>query len=855
MLSKRDKLIVKIASRLGLFKDEMLGPIANAKQKDPDKALDRLMRDLGLITQTEQRKIARAFNEYIQKKREKSSPQTQNNESRAIQSANSHPEESTYVLGGAKKTESANALASPTENTYVMSENRAPIAHPDAIEGTLVLGQKDLTRQDQEAPTSTERTFVLAENRAPPPSAEMTIVLGNEDAIRVAAPLESDLEVEETCVIPQSNSASPKPSPVTEFEPTFILQESLAPNPKVEEVTEFEQTLVIHEDKEPTVKPGSAVTEFEATLVLRDDGKPKTTIPTPAIPESPDRPKTGWGGPAPTRPKQEQVTEFEPTMVLSEDAEPSPKVESPASEFEATFVLQDEDAVVRRLPDPILDAPAPIDDDFINQPTLLDDSEEKPWPRNSPASPSPAPFPQAQGRAGNPFGQSPDSNLAIPDNIENELTYVLDEQKPAPPPQRMGSTGLAEYEAAPDLTLPKSSEAMDLATPDFSIPDDHQLDLALPDGIDLSPASSMPGGPPSQAKVDSAPEINIDNLTLKSENTGASDHSSAPSPGGGKKGGPLNREVFKKLAKQRRSFKDYRIGDYHIQSEISRGAMGVVLRATPTGMARTMAKARGFDGDVALKVMLENKTDPKEAERFLEEMKILTKLNHPNIVRIFDCGREGGLSYFSMELLEGQDVRNMVTKGGPPPFMLTLKIISQISNALAFLHRSTVYHRDLKPTNVIFDRSVTPFRAVLIDFGLVTNHGSQKDKGLILGTPQYMPPEQAQPRGGFGPVNATSDIYSLGATLYFMLTGRPPFMGRDPRKIIKRVVTEAVRDPVELNKEIPRKLADLCLKCLEKNQRDRYPAARLLAAELEKELKVSQRLLKAKSFLNRFWKS
>lgn len=812
-----------------------MGPIALAKQKEPDKPLDRLMRELDLITREQQRSLARAFNEYIQKKREKSGRQNspKKKSSRRQKIADQTIEnEATYVLDGNKPA--APGLASPNENTFVMAENRAPSPADatfvlnenqaaNSVENTIVLGQENLVQpKNVTAATSSEHTFVLPENRssdepeatfvldenrAAPPAPEMTLVLNDEDAIRKEAPL----EFEKTFVLPENQSQQASPPPL-DIDSTFILKdEAQAPSPRPtaaprqqEDVTEFEQTLVIPED---TAEPANApVTEFEPTFVLKDEAsEPLETLSIP---------------------------------------EPTARVTNEVTEFEPTFVLQDEDAEVRRLPDPILDAPVPSSqDDFVAEPTLLlDDSDEAPRPQAAPAPP-------------NPFAQSPDSPPGQ-SSIESEATFVL-QDKPADPfggSLELVDLGSQGATGGAPLTLKPDSEEI----PVLSIPDeDSTLDLNIPTDLELGASPSIPviQATPEQKAPQKSNALDLGQLSLKSESSSSSGRSALPTPGVKKRGGPLNREVFKLLAKQRRSFKDYTIGDYHIQSEISRGAMGVVLRATPTGMAKTMAQARGFDGDVALKVMLENNADPKEAERFLEEMKILTKLNHPNIVRIFDCGREGGLSYFSMELLEGQDVRNMVTKDGPPPFMLTLKIVSQIANALAFLHRSTVYHRDLKPTNIIFDRSVQPFRAVLIDFGLVTNHGSEKDKGLILGTPQYMPPEQAQPRGGFGPVNATSDIYSLGATLYFMLTGRPPFIGRDPRKIIKRVVTEAVKDPAALNKEVPRRLADICLQCLEKNQRDRFTAARLLAAELEKELKASQRKLKAKSFLNRFWNS
>ncbi|MDF1661846.1 MAG: protein kinase, partial [Planctomycetota bacterium] len=674
MLSKRDKLIVKIASRLGLFKEEMMGPIALAKQKEPDKALDRLMRELDLINREEQRTLARAFNDYIEKKREKSGrqPGSKSKSSRRQKVPESNVEnEATYVLDSKKPTPPS-GLASPMENTYVMAENQPPssgdptfVLNDDSagpnIENTIVLGQENLAKPKSNVQTATaaentfvmpenkppanpEATFVLQENRPAPPSAEMTIVLTDEDAIRKETPL----EFENTFVLSE-NQTQAAPPPTLDIESTYVLKDEVRSAPKRpasppsddEDVTEFEQTLVMSDDSPKRSAP--SVTEFEPTFVLKDED------PAPRVLESLTIPV------------------------------PTARVSAEATEFEPTFVLQDEDAEVRRLPDPVLDAPRPPQEaDFAEPTLLLDDSDEAPRRPAAAAQPS------------NPFAQSPDSSLLeVP--MESEATYVL-EEKPASP---FGDSldlnmGQGRTSGGPLTLRPDSEEIPVLSMPD----EDSAMDLSIPDDLALgNNRQNIPvvqATPENEGKASSS-SLDLGSLSLKSESSGSSRRSAMPTPGVKKRGGPLNRDVFKVLAKQRKSFKDYTIGDYHIQSEISRGAMGVVLRATPTGMAKTMAQARGFDGDVALKVMLENNADPKEAERFLEEMKILTKLNHPNIVRIFDCGREGGLSYFSMELLEGQDVRNMITKDGPPPFMLTLKIVSQIANALAFLHRSTVY--------------------------------------------------------------------------------------------------------------------------------------------------------------------
>lgn len=328
---------------------------------------------------------------------------------------------------------------------------------------------------------------------------------------------------------------------------------------------------------------------------------------------------------------------------------------------------------------------------------------------------------------------------------------------------------------------------------------------------------------------------------------------SAPTPGvKSKKGeGPLNRDEFQRRLKLRQGFDGFTVGDYKVLGEIARGAFGVVLEVESGGTTKAMAHQRGYEGRMALKVMLENKADPRETQRFLDEVRVLIGFDHPHIVRMFDAGVENGLTYYSMELIRGVECRSYVLKHGPMPPLLAVRVCKEVAAALAYVHQKRAYHRDLKPQNIMLDQATQPYRTLLIDFGLVTEHLSNEDKGLILGTPSYMPPEQAQPRGGHGDINVTSDIYSLGATLYYMLTGQSPFPGKDPRAIIKAVVSEKPKDPTEHRPDIPRRVADICMKCLEKKQRDRYHAARLLEADLEQTLKSGQMVLKAKSLFGK----
>jgi hypothetical protein len=345
-----------------------------------------------------------------------------------------------------------------------------------------------------------------------------------------------------------------------------------------------------------------------------------------------------------------------------------------------------------------------------------------------------------------------------------------------------------------------------------------------------------------------------DALTLASESSSRHKRPRMPTPGvkSKKNDGPLNREELQRRLKMRLGFGGFTVGDYRILHEIARGAFGVVLEVEAQGMTGNLAKQRGYSGNMALKVALENKTDPRETERFITETRLQISFDHPHIVRIFDCGVENGLTYYSMEKIEGMEARKHVLKHGPMPPLLAARICKETALALAYVHARRIYHRDLKPQNILLDTAQKPYRAVLIDFGLVVETDSSKDKGLIVGTPSYMPPEQAKPRGGFGQINVTSDIYSLGATLFFLLTGRAPFTGRDPRKIIKLVVGTPPPDPCALNPAIPRGLADLVLKCLAKKQSERYHSAKLLASDLEKHIRTGKMKLKAKGLLGRF---
>jgi len=557
-------------------------------------------------------------------------------------------------------------------------------------------------------------------------------------------------------------------------------------------------------------------------------------------------------------------------------------------------------------------APPPDEDEVLGQPTvvLADSSDELVVPdefRDPPTHPS-APEDELLAQPTVVLSDSsedlsvpadfrdPPTRASTDDDVFAQPTMVLADEDPAPPTSA-GGIDVILTESGDDLVVPDFDEgglaagglALDdeddiLAQPTMVIEDDEPEGLDLPldesgilaqptmvldessaelevpldeSGILAQPTMVLddssdrePGGPadiyaePTMVIKDDALELQADQPSPRSR----------PMPGVKSKqaGGSLNREELQRRLKMRLGFEGFKVGDYAVLGEIARGAFGVVLEVEATGVTGNMAKQRGYSGRMALKVALENKTDPRETERFLTETRVQISFDHPHIVKIFDCGVEKGLTYYSMERIDGLEARSYVLKHGPMPPLLAARVALETAEALAYVHGRRIYHRDLKPQNVMLDTSKQPYRAVLIDFGLVVETDASKDKGLIVGTPSYMPPEQAKPRGGFGKINTTSDIYSLGATLFFLLTGKAPFTGRDPRKIIKQVVSDPPPDPCALNPAIPRRLGDVVLKCLAKPQKERYHSAKLLAADLEKELRAGKMKLKAKSLLGRF---
>jgi WD40 repeat protein/predicted Ser/Thr protein kinase len=269
------------------------------------------------------------------------------------------------------------------------------------------------------------------------------------------------------------------------------------------------------------------------------------------------------------------------------------------------------------------------------------------------------------------------------------------------------------------------------------------------------------------------------------------------------------------------------LGDYELLGEIARGGMGVVYRARQRGLKRL----------VAVKVLLAGQfANRASLQRFRREAEAAASLSHPNIVPIHEVGEHEGQPYFSMDLIEGRSLAEL-THAGPVPAREAALLLKTIAEAVHFAHARGVLHRDLKPSNVLIDDAGHPH---ITDFGLAKRVGPVLDSGQelasltvsgeVLGTPNYMPPEQAEP--GQGSATAAGDVYSLGAILYQLLTGRPPFMAETLAGTLRLVAEGNVVKPRLLNPGLARDLETICLKALEKDPRRRYATAQELADEL-----------------------
>lgn len=262
-----------------------------------------------------------------------------------------------------------------------------------------------------------------------------------------------------------------------------------------------------------------------------------------------------------------------------------------------------------------------------------------------------------------------------------------------------------------------------------------------------------------------------------------------------------------------------RLGRFRIVGEIGRGAMGVVYKAEDPSLNRT----------VAIKTIFMSADPEERAEyeaRFQQEARAAGGLNHPNIVTVHDIGREGELAYMAMELMEGVDLRDLMRRGHLP-VSLALDIAAQVADGLAFAHERGVVHRDIKPANIMIVRAR---QAKIMDFGIARTRLSdvKTQTGAILGSPKYMSPEQLAGQRA----DHRSDIFSLGVTIYEMVTGASPFSAAELGQLMLQVSTAAPPPASSINPALPTMMDLILAKALEKDPAARYQSARELASDL-----------------------
>ncbi len=261
---------------------------------------------------------------------------------------------------------------------------------------------------------------------------------------------------------------------------------------------------------------------------------------------------------------------------------------------------------------------------------------------------------------------------------------------------------------------------------------------------------------------------------------------------------------------------------YDVLEVLGRGGMGVVYKARHQRLNRVVAIKMLVSGEYA---------STREVQRLLLESEVLASLRHPNIVQVFDVGDLEGCPYFTMEFMEGGTLAQLLA-GSPRPSREAASLLATLARAVQAVHDAGIVHRDLKPSNVLLAADGTPKVA---DCGVARRLASSAGitiSGVRVGTPSYMAPEQAV--GGAGAAAPAVDVYSLGAILYEVLTGRPPFRSETPEETARQLLVEEPVPPFRLNPTVPRDLNTICLKCLSKDPQRRYVTASALAGDLRR---------------------
>lgn len=262
------------------------------------------------------------------------------------------------------------------------------------------------------------------------------------------------------------------------------------------------------------------------------------------------------------------------------------------------------------------------------------------------------------------------------------------------------------------------------------------------------------------------------------------------------------------------------LGRYEITGELGQGAMGVVYAARDPLIDRVVAIK-------TINLALAKEEKEEYEGRFYQEARAAGRLNHPNIVTIYDVGKSGDIAYIAMELLQGRELRDIMNDGVLLPVDQVLDITAQVATGLAYAHEHEIVHRDIKPSNVMVIRDG---HVKITDFGIARMESAavRTQSGMVLGSPKYMSPEQVMGRD----IDERSDIFSLGVMLYEMLTGQAPFNGDNVNTIMYQTLNAIPLPPNQINPAVPEMLDFILIKALAKDPADRYQKAKEFADDL-----------------------